>query len=197
VARVAAVAIDGTSATTMLIDEADGSPLAEPKLYNEAQDTSVVGAVKAMAPSDHTTTAPTSALCKVLTWHSGSVLREAEARGCRPRVLHQADWAAYKLHGLADVTDFNNSLKLGYDPGAEEYPDWITSQDFAPVLPQHVVAPGENVGMGLRQRGPKRLRPGAPSACRGSWGARGCNHPHRGRTDRPPCELHGLRRNNR
>mmetsp|Transcript_2815 Transcript_2815/g.7917 ORF Transcript_2815/g.7917 Transcript_2815/m.7917 type:complete len:358 (+) Transcript_2815:835-1908(+) len=131
----------------MLIDEADGSPLAEPKLYNEAQDTSVVGAVKAMAPSDHTTTAPTSALCKVLTWHSGSVLREAEARGCRPRVLHQADWAAYKLHGLADVTDFNNSLKLGYDPGAEEYPDWITSQDFAPVLPQRVVAPGEPVAV--------------------------------------------------
>lgn len=35
--RVKAIAIDGTSATTLLIDERDGSHLATPKLYNEAQ----------------------------------------------------------------------------------------------------------------------------------------------------------------
>ena len=34
---IEALAIDGTSATTMLIDDRDGSELAEPKLYNEAQ----------------------------------------------------------------------------------------------------------------------------------------------------------------
>jgi len=26
------------------------------------------------------------------------------------------------------VTDWNNALKLGYDPGSEAYPEWLTSQ---------------------------------------------------------------------
>ena len=30
--------------------------------------------------------------------------------------------------GISTVTDFNNSLKLGYDPENEEYPSWIDSQ---------------------------------------------------------------------
>ena len=32
------------------------------------------------------------------------------------------------LRPCRTVTDWNNSLKLGYDPGTETYPDWLTSQ---------------------------------------------------------------------
>mmetsp|Transcript_13837 Transcript_13837/g.35766 ORF Transcript_13837/g.35766 Transcript_13837/m.35766 type:complete len:501 (-) Transcript_13837:39-1541(-) len=145
VAAVKAVAIDGTSATTMLIDEKDGALLAPAKLYNEAQDTEVAARVKAIAPPQHTTTAPTSALCKVMAWQDEGLLADVQREGHQPRVLHQADWAAYKLHGLADVTDFNNSLKLGYDPQEEAYPSWLASQEFAPLLPRRVVAPGQPV----------------------------------------------------
>jgi hypothetical protein len=34
------------------------------------------------------------------------------------RLLHHADWVAYLLHGEMGVTDHNNALKLGFDPGA-------------------------------------------------------------------------------
>ncbi len=40
----------------------------------------------------------------------------------------QADWLGSLLHGRRDVSDWNNSLKLGYDPGAEAYPNWLTKQ---------------------------------------------------------------------
>ena len=43
-------------------------------------------------------------------------------------MAHQADWLAALLHGRWDVSDWNNALKLGFDPGAEAYPDWLASQ---------------------------------------------------------------------
>mmetsp|Transcript_4550 Transcript_4550/g.8285 ORF Transcript_4550/g.8285 Transcript_4550/m.8285 type:complete len:267 (-) Transcript_4550:808-1608(-) len=98
-AAVRAVAVDGTSATTMLIDEVDGALLAPAKLYDEAQDATVTAIVKAMAPPQHTTTAPTSALCKVVAWQHEGLLQRLQEEGRKPRVLHQADWIAYKLHG--------------------------------------------------------------------------------------------------
>lgn len=56
-------------------------------------------AVQAMAPSGHTVTAATSALCKVVAWRKQGLLDKPSLEGCRPQVLHQADWLAYKLHG--------------------------------------------------------------------------------------------------
>ena len=44
--RVASIAIDGTSATTLLLDAASGAVLAPPKLYNEAQGAEAVAAAK-------------------------------------------------------------------------------------------------------------------------------------------------------
>lgn len=44
------------------------------------------------------------------------------------RTPPQADWLAALLHGRYGVTDWNNALKLGYDPETESYPDWLTSQ---------------------------------------------------------------------
>ncbi|GLC37560.1 hypothetical protein PLESTB_001760900 [Pleodorina starrii] len=173
---VASVAFDGTSATAMLVDPRDGTPLAPPKLYNEAQGRDVVAAAKAMAPPAHTATAPTSTLCKLLTWWygtddgaaagggGGGWRRVAAERGLAtpgpgggaaaagsaapsPLLLHQADWLAALLHGVygSGVTDWNNALKLGYDPELESYPAWLAQQRFAPLLPARVVAPGAPV----------------------------------------------------
>jgi sugar (pentulose or hexulose) kinase len=55
--------------------------------------------------------------------------------------MHQADWLAFCLHGQPGISDYHNSLKLGYDVGALGYPDWLLALDIAPLLPQ-VVAPG-------------------------------------------------------
>jgi hypothetical protein len=40
--------------------------------------------------------------------------------------------ACLSSQGLPDVSDWNNALKLGFDPAAEAYPEWLSSQVCAP-----------------------------------------------------------------
>ncbi len=40
----------------------------------------------------------------------------------------QADWVASLLHGRRDVSDWNNTLKLGFDIIHLSFPEWLTSQ---------------------------------------------------------------------
>jgi hypothetical protein len=40
-------------------------------------------------------------------------------------LLHQADWLASLLHERREVSDWNNALKLGFDPEVEAYPQWL------------------------------------------------------------------------
>ncbi|PNW86846.1 hypothetical protein CHLRE_02g098150v5 [Chlamydomonas reinhardtii] len=196
-AGVAAVAFDGTSATALLVDPRDPAHgvLAPAKLYNEAQNKEVAAAAKAMAPPAHTATAPTSTLCKLLTWwnevdtdpaathwrrhaaerglSSPGPSTSASSVGSRgstpssgpaPLLLHQADWLAALLH--EDVgrgtSDWNNALKLGFDPGSEAYPDWLARQPFAELLPARVVAPGTPVA---RVSAAVAARTGLPGDC--------------------------------
>ena len=49
--RVASIAIDGTSATSLLVDEASGRVLQPAKLYNEAQGEAAVQAAKVRGTS--------------------------------------------------------------------------------------------------------------------------------------------------
>ena len=58
----------------------------------------------------------------------GELLLQARAEGMQPVLLHQADWLAMLLHGKCGHTDWSNALKLGFDPGTECYPAWLTSQ---------------------------------------------------------------------
>lgn len=127
-AQAASIAIDGTSATTLLIDGDSGTVLAPPRMYNEAQPADVVARSRALAPPDHTATASTSTLCKVLAWDSEGAWQAAAAAGRSPAFAHQADWVAGLLHGQWRVTDCNNALKLGFDPADECYPEWLAEQ---------------------------------------------------------------------
>ena len=63
-------------------------------------------------------------------------------QGADVGLLHQADWLAALLHGRWDATDWNNALKLGFDPATERYPDWLTSQVWADenILRRHTQA---------------------------------------------------------
>lgn len=64
-----------------------------------------------------------------------------------PCILHQSDWLASLLHGHRRVTDWNNALKLGFDPGPEieAYPEWLANQEFSCLFPTVVCAPGTPV----------------------------------------------------
>ena len=141
--RIAAVSIDGTSGTVLIVDAASGEPIYPPMLYNEKRN-DAMDAVCAMAPTGHTVRTPSSALCKLHSWWLGN----GETIG-NAKLLHHADWIAYLLHGLQGETDHNNALKLGFDPGLGphgDYPAWMKSLPYASMLPSNVRAPGTKTG---------------------------------------------------
>ncbi|KAK9840907.1 hypothetical protein WJX84_004162 [Apatococcus fuscideae] len=160
--RIGALAIDGTSSTCMLVNQDTLEVVSAPQLYNATQLTSSVQAVKEIAPPGHTATASTSALCKMMTWHNTGTWQKAEVERKRPCLLHQADWLAALLHGQTRHSDWNNALKLGFDPALPGYPPWLMSQPYAGMLPRHVHAPGEAIATITAEAA---ARTGLPADC--------------------------------
>lgn len=152
--EVRAIAIDGTSSTVMLCD-ADGTPVAAPMLYNDARGVAVMDKLRAMlaadyayAPPNPTVLSATSSLAKLL-WLTTDLTNKLSISQ-RLYFLHQADWLGFLLHGKLGVSDYHNALKLGYDVANLCYPEWLT--DAIATIPNitielpEVVAPGTIVG---------------------------------------------------
>ncbi|KAG4110113.1 hypothetical protein ERO13_D13G029100v2 [Gossypium hirsutum] len=136
---VASISLDGTSATMLIIDSKTGEPLAIPYLYNESCP-DALPLVKSIAPMNHTVCSGSSTLCKLVSWWNND---DSDKKSTM--LLHQADWLLWLLHGQLGVSDYNNALKVGYDPEADSYPDWLLSQPYAQLLPM-VKAPGTSIG---------------------------------------------------
>lgn len=135
------IAIDGTSSTALVVDN-HGNPITHAKMYNEAQDPCFVKAIASIAPPEHTVLSPTSTLAKAYAF----VDSLSQTEGCT--LLHQADYIGFLFHRKIGHTDWNNALKVGFDPGLEVYPEWLVSnEDVFRILPRHVHAPGDAVGM--------------------------------------------------
>lgn len=132
--RVRAIALCGTSSTSLLCDAA-GEPLLPPLLYHETRRAAALRYV----PPDHLAASPSSSLAKLL-WFS-----EQAPIGRARHFLHQADWLAFQLHGEPGVSDYHNALKLGYDVERLCYPDWLAALPVAPLLPR-VLVPGAMFG---------------------------------------------------
>lgn len=135
--RVAALAIDGTSAT-LLLAGADGRPLGSALMYHDARAVEEARLIDQFAPAECAARGATSALAKLL-W-LGRQPRACEAR----YALHQADWLSAQCSGKYGFSDENNALKLGYDPLQHLWPAWLEELLEPPQrawLPQ-VVPPG-------------------------------------------------------
>lgn len=139
--QLQAIAINGTSSTLLLCD-AQGDPLHPAVLYNDTCDPQDLDLLDAIAPPGHTVLSASSSLAKLLTLSRRIDLSSAHV------LMHQADWLAYQLHGRLGLSDYHNSLKLGYDPATETYPDWFQHEKLRPLLPllPRVVAPGTPIG---------------------------------------------------
>ncbi|WVZ62819.1 hypothetical protein U9M48_012519 [Paspalum notatum var. saurae] len=137
---ITSVSIDGTSATTLIVDSASGELLAGPFLYNESFP-DALPAVESIAPANHTVCSASSTLCKLVSWWNGSSSASGSSAAAVPVLMHQSDWLLWLLHGQYGVSDYNNALKVGYDPEVDAYPSWLTSQPYSPMLPS-VRAPG-------------------------------------------------------
>lgn len=136
--RLRAIAIDGTSGTVLLCDR-DSRPLSAPLLYNDARAVAEGELLKEIAVECPAVQSPSSSLAKLLWLYQQPAFARARY------FLHQADWLASLLHGRPGVSDYHNSLKLGYDVEQMAYPSWLRRLPVAPLLPE-VVAPGAAIG---------------------------------------------------
>jgi len=135
--RVRSIAVDGTSSTLLLTDS-QGAPLGPALAYN---DTSAVGhmrKIEMVAAADSAALGPGSALAKLLLLQE----RFPHAR----HALHQADWVAGRLTASYGFSDENNALKLGYDPMARRWPEWLTALPIDSDLLPKVLVPGTPIG---------------------------------------------------
>jgi len=133
-----AIAINGTSTTALLCD-ADNRPLCPPLLYNDARAQAEAKQLAQIAPSGHPVLSASSSLAKLL-W-----FQKQPEFPCARFFLHQADWLASLLHGRSGISDYHNSLKLGFDPETLHYPEWLLRLTVAPLLPR-VLPPGASIG---------------------------------------------------
>jgi sugar (pentulose or hexulose) kinase len=138
-ARPRALAVDGTSGTILLCDRT-GVPLGPALMYNDARAGAEAARIAEMAPPDSGAHGASSGLAKLLWLQVRGATRDAA------HVLHQSDWVAGMFTGRFGVSDYNNALKLGYDPSGLRWPAWLQRLSLPPGLLPEVVAPGAALG---------------------------------------------------
>ncbi|KAK4771766.1 hypothetical protein SAY86_013541 [Trapa natans] len=136
---IKSISLDGTSATTLIMDGDSEEILGRPFLYNESC-ADALPEVRSIAPKNHTVCSGSSTLCKLVSWWNAHDSKKQSIF-----LLHQADWLLWLLHGKLGISDYNNALKVGYDPEVESYPTWLLSQPYSQALPS-VKAPGTPIG---------------------------------------------------
>jgi D-ribulokinase len=145
---VVAIAVDGTSATLLLTD-ADGSPLTPALMYNDARAKQQAEIIAQIAPTNTAAQGASCALAKLLWFYQDEHLKGETLKKVR-YAQHQADWVTAKLCNRFGLCDINNSMKLGFDAQHNMWPAWLTNlldQKNIPldILPE-VVTPGTVVG---------------------------------------------------
>ncbi len=138
--RVGALAVDGTSATLLLTDAA-GTPLGPALMYDDDRASAAAACIATVAPTDCAARAATSSLAKLF------YLLGQPDYGAARHALHQADWIAGRLLGRYTHSDENNCLKLGYDPVARAWPEWLSTLGIDPALLPWPTAPGKAIGL--------------------------------------------------
>ncbi len=132
--QLRSILIDGTSSTVVICDSS-GNPLDEPILYNDARGAGYISYLDDIVAQSHLVKNACSSLVKLLWWSDQPIFTKTA------HFLHQADWLSFLLHGQLGLSDYNNALKLGYDPEQMIYPDWLTSLPVAHLLPK-ILTPG-------------------------------------------------------
>jgi sugar (pentulose or hexulose) kinase len=123
----------------LIIDE-EGNPQSPALMYNDARAKSQAHAVEKIAPRHSAAQGTSSTLAKVL-WLKAQGFFNSNAGVC-----HQADWILGQLSGQFHISDVNNSLKLGYDPIAKQWPNWLDNVGVSEKQLPKVVNPGTKVG---------------------------------------------------
>jgi sugar (pentulose or hexulose) kinase len=112
-------------------------------MYNSRAPEEIVRSITAVAPPESAAHGATSALARAVAMQTqpGSI-----------RLVQQADWISGQFSRRFDVTDENNALKLGYDPIARRWPDWLVEVGLQPDRLISVVPAGTTISTIARCR---------------------------------------------
>ncbi len=132
-----AIAIDGTSGTTLLTDP-QNKPVSPVLMYNDVRPAELVKEL-----SRKTSTVPacsrTSALAKAV-W-----LFQNYTPAGKYFIQQQADWVLSQFTDSPGISDWNNGLNLGFDPETLTWPDWLTEIDIGKGAFPSISPPGKPV----------------------------------------------------
>ncbi len=137
--EIDAMAVDGTSGTILLAD-ADLNPVTRALMYNAGGFRREAEAIERFAEADSLARGPGSTLARLLR-----LQRAGEAEDAR-HALHQADWIAANLAGVAGKSDENNALKLGYDLIGNCWPAWFEAAGVRMDLLPEIKPVGDLLG---------------------------------------------------
>jgi len=140
--RIGSISVDGTSGTVLGVD-ATGQPVAPAQMYNSRARAEIVRSIAAVAPPWSAAHGATSALARAIA---------VQTQPGAIRLIQQADWISGQFSQRFDVTDENNALKLGYDPIARRWPDWLVEVGLRPDRLSTVVPAGTTISTIARCR---------------------------------------------
>lgn len=119
--NIHAIVINGTSSTVLTCD-AYGQPVQAPIMYNDACPMEILSELQKNFPFNHIVFNTTSGLAKLIWMSKSSYFSNAKYFFTSG---HQADCLVFIPHRKLGITDYHNALKLGYDVGNFQYPNWL------------------------------------------------------------------------
>lgn len=137
--RVRAFAVDGTSGTLLLCDD-KGDPVTPAIMYNDQRAIESAKKIASLAGANSGAQGSSSSLAKLLWLQDRKIDKRAY------HALHQADWISGRLTGRYGHSDYNNCLKLGFDPDKMAWPKWMNKLGLNVAMLPEVHAPGEPLG---------------------------------------------------
>ncbi len=135
---VKSISVDGTSGSVLLTDP-EGRPCSPALMYNDNRALDEAARIAASAPAESAAHGTGSGLAKLL-WLL------ARTDGGTARAATQSDWIATRLTGQAGISDENSVLKLGWDPVARRWPEWLHLLGLEEHRLPRVVVPGTALG---------------------------------------------------
>jgi D-ribulokinase len=137
--RVHRIGVAGTSGTLVLCDK-KGAPVSPGLMYNDSRTRAEAERIAEVADEQSAAFGTGGSLAKLL-WLQG---KKGHTRAAY--ALHQADWIGGRLTGHYGHSDYHNCLKLGYDPGELDWPEWFAALGVTQALLPQVHEPGEVIG---------------------------------------------------
>lgn len=117
-----AIAIDGTSGTTLLTD-GHNTPISPALMYNDVRAAEFVSNLCKQAP-------PVPACSRTSGLAKAAWLYQESSITTEFYIQQQADWILSQFSGKPGISDWNNVLKLGFDVEQLAWPDWLELLDL-------------------------------------------------------------------